>query len=146
MSNKFIFVLCTWFEISRSASKDLLTKTEILFKKKICLYLLLKEQLWPSCMLCVAAEYCSNSTDCTEAVEKSVCELLRLFSSKDGSLRVEAVIFCTAKTILRLKALALVFHCSSFCLDPSMIFCSNTDKFLYLSRCKCSALKNMHLF
>lgn len=69
------------------------------------------------CTVCVASE-CSlnNLADCTKAVEKSVCELLRLFSCKDGSLRVEAVICCTAKTILGLKALALVFHCSSFVL------------------------------
>lgn len=67
------------------------------------------------CTVRVASEYCFNNlADCAEAAEKSFYELLCLFSYKGGSLRVEAVIFCIAKTILGLKALALVFHCSSF--------------------------------
>lgn len=44
----------------------------------------------------------------------SKAELPCPFSYKDSSLRVEAVMFCRAKTILGLKALALVSHCSSF--------------------------------
>lgn len=62
----------------------------------------------------MASEFCLNNlADCAEAAEKSLYELLCLFSYKGGSLRVEAVIFCTAKTILGLKALVFVFHCSS---------------------------------
>lgn len=67
------------------------------------------------CTVHVAAEFCLNHlSGCTEATEKRAYELLRLFSCKDGSLWVEAVISCNAKTILGLKALALLFHCSSF--------------------------------
>lgn len=46
-----LYLLCAHGEILRSTSEDSLLKSENLFKKYIYLYLLLKDQLWPSCAL-----------------------------------------------------------------------------------------------
>jgi len=65
----------------------------------------------------------------------SKAELPCPFSYKDSSLRVEAVMFCRAKTILGLKALAC-FPLLIFCHDPSIVFSLNRDEIRYPSRSK----------
>lgn len=65
----------------------------------------------------------------------SKAELPCLFNYRDSSLRVGAVIFCRAKTILGLKALAC-FPLLIFCHDPSIVFSLNRDEIRYPSRSK----------
>lgn len=70
------------------------------------------------CALHVASEYCLNNVaDSHEATEEKKPVRAPVPVQLSGwQSPVEAVVFCTAKTILGLKALVLVFHCSSFVL------------------------------
>lgn len=128
LSKKFIFVLRTWSEISCSASKESLIKTGVLFKKKIYLCLLLKEQLWPFCVLSMwflnTAWTMWLTTEATEPVWAPVPVQLSGWQSPAGG---SSILHC--QNYFGIKSSSACFPLLIFCLDPSTIFCLNRDEF-----------------
>lgn len=116
-SNRFIFIVCTWWDfmvyIWRFAAKEWKIIIIIIFKY-IYIYISVFTFKGSVMALLSTVHVAVQRTWLNLLKQLNKAELLCLFNYRDSSLRVEAVIFCRAKTILGLKALALVSHCLSF--------------------------------
>lgn len=110
-----LYLLCAHGEISWSTFEDLLLKSE---KLLLLLFLNIYISVFTfkgSVMALLSTVHVAVQRTWLNLLKQlNKAELLCLFNYRDSSLRVEAVVFCRAKTILGLKALALVSRCLSF--------------------------------